>query len=786
MPRLTWVHVSDLHANSPQYGWDAEEVLGTVTKDLGSLSKRYDIQPDLFFFTGDAAFGTRAGSPSMDKQFDEAWRILDSVRKVFGDRLPKERCFVVPGNHDVDRDLISPDNQSWLDQLKQPTPLVEVFEAKTGPKNLTRNSTMARFGPYRGFLERSGLNHCGSEDPVLGYSRQIDINGLRIGIAGFNSAVMCSKDEEKGKLWMASRWQVNRVLPKLANCDLKIALVHHPDSWLHQYEDKLFQDLSTQFHFVLHGHEHEQWVDPASPGKGPVRHVRVAAAALYDRSDLPNGYSIVQWDSESDTSIVYLREYVRIGRGWRGREIPNVTDERGRWPKDAQRNPQPPAPPVPSPARVSSERSYLLQEIASGTTIQEDGDCYRVVEFNNIQVRDKVASECFSRVPLSTTTGYIDPDFVRAKVLGGMFPGFRSRFDPRNQTGLSLDFGRPLSSLDRFSLEYSWWALNGFAMDERQFKKQYGKDDMEELSHLAIVHHTDEVVLYVLFPKTFVETSNFDLRSQLSVRVSSVDEYGSIVAGSRKYDREDSLRSNLRFMRQLGLACLRIEKPEPGFSYGITWRVPPFRPPDPGVVPGTNRDVLNSIENRLLEHRATPDPIMEKTLGRFFSGMLGLIQQFVFETSATTTPWKGELELSIMVFDNSDRQLKVVSRVRKNGDWFSAYPFPELYALPYGVGVAGKAYKTNALGFWERTSAEDRTAPDRYVALDKSYAHKVLLSIPLQNPGDSRYVFAIANVGSDDPECPLVGLQRRETAPKLLKDLQKALSEKAFAQIKER
>jgi predicted MPP superfamily phosphohydrolase len=236
MPRLTWVHLSDLHANSPKYGWDAEEVLGTVTKDLEFLSNRYGIQPDLLFFTGDAAFGTFAGAPAMEKQFDEAWRILDTVRKVFGGRLPNEKCFVVPGNHDVDWDLISPDNQAWLDQLQQPTPLIEVFEARTGPKVLTRNSTMARFGPYRGFLERTGLSHCGWDDPILGYGRQVEINGLRIGIAGFNSAVMCGKDGEKARLWMASRWQVNRVLPKLANCDLKIALVHHPDSWLHENE----------------------------------------------------------------------------------------------------------------------------------------------------------------------------------------------------------------------------------------------------------------------------------------------------------------------------------------------------------------------------------------------------------------------------------------------------------------------------------------------------------------------------------------------------------------------
>ncbi|MES1262194.1 MAG: metallophosphoesterase, partial [Acidobacteriota bacterium] len=370
MPRLTWLHLSDLHANSPQYGWDSDQVLRTLTVDLKKLERDYGIQPDLLFFTGDAAFGTFGGIP-IDKQFDEAWRILDGVRSVFPDRLPNERCFFVPGNHDVDRDSIAPDNQAWLDQLEKATPLVEAFEAVSGPKTLARSNTMARFGPYRKFLERTGLTHCGVNDVALVYSSQLEISGLRVGVAGFNSAIMCGKNGERGRLWMASRWQVSRLAPKIENCDLKIALVHHPDSWLHEYEDKLFKDLSTQMDFVLHGHEHDGWIDPARPA-GPVRHTRVAAAALYDRSELPNGYSVGVWDSESRVTTMYLREYSRDGRGWRGREIPHVTDDRGRWPVGMVHEPPPePRPAAPRGIPVAANTGYSVQEIASGTVIQE-------------------------------------------------------------------------------------------------------------------------------------------------------------------------------------------------------------------------------------------------------------------------------------------------------------------------------------------------------------------------------------------------------------------------------
>src|ERR1700722_14790496 len=269
MPLLTWIHLSDLHANSPHYGWDSGEVLRSLTDDLDRLSKQYDLRPDLLFFTGDAAFGTRDGI-SMSQQFEEAWRILSSVRRRFRARLPPNRCFVVPGNHDLDRTEILRENQDWLDRLGNADELAHILAATSGSSFKTQQQTLARFKPYRSFLLKAGLKHCGYDNPTLLYGKLLRINGLSVGIAGFNSAIMCHKDAENGKLWMAARWQANQLLPKLDNADIKIALVHHPDNWLHPQE-KPSRDLSTQVDFVLLGPEHDQWINPARPAtKGRI------------------------------------------------------------------------------------------------------------------------------------------------------------------------------------------------------------------------------------------------------------------------------------------------------------------------------------------------------------------------------------------------------------------------------------------------------------------------------------------------------------------------------------
>ena len=782
MPRLTWLHISDLHALSPRYSWDAGEVIRSVTEDLRKLADRYRIRPDLLFFTGDAAFG-RLSTCSLEAQFDEAVRVFESIRSVFGDRLPPERCFVVPGNHDIDREAISQPVRLWQDALQNVTPLVETFEKNDRASNLLREQLMARFDPYRAFLRRHNFGHCGADHPAFLYARTVEIEGVKVGIAGFNSAITCGKDGEKGHLWMAARWQVNQLVPQLEGCDLKIALVHHPDNWLHEYEDKLFRDLSLEFNFVLHGHEHDGWVDPPK-ASFPLKHVRLAAAALYDRADLPNGYSVCEWNSDTQEPTVYFREYSRPGRGFRTREIPNVTDDRGRWPQ--REEPMQSLSISPADARPSSEPAlaqrsadvsgYLIDEIASATIIFPDGDCKRVVELNHVAIlQASIANSRLRHCFLSETTGYIDPEFVRANVRGSSFGGFRTTFDANKRTQLRLEFGRPLSESDRFSIEYSWWALNGFVMDERQYLKQYGTNEMEELAHFPLLQPTNRLSLFVQFPAAFVSMANFDLRSSLSVQVFAVDGDGIIQSDKRQYDIEEKLRPEARFVRSLGVAFLDIPNPVAGFSYGISWRVPPFPDPPLGVKPGSNRELLAALEARLLNHRTTPDSEMEANLQEFFQGCYGLFNRYLLGPYEEEGGWSGEVELDLMIFDNTDRQLRMVSLYQVQKGVLSKMPIPEA-TLAYGTGVAGKAFKINNPGLWVKIPPEDRSTPDPYVRLGATDAHNVLLSIPLQNPADQRYSYGIVNIGSRDPNCPIRRLMDAREMPDVLRDLMQSLS----------
>jgi len=104
---LTWLHLSDLHARLRD-DWDSRQITEALVRDLKTLRKEHGLRPDLVCFTGDAAFGAASGEKMVD-QYQKVRAFLDSVRRAFEPEIPVRDVYLVPGNHDVDRGEITPD-----------------------------------------------------------------------------------------------------------------------------------------------------------------------------------------------------------------------------------------------------------------------------------------------------------------------------------------------------------------------------------------------------------------------------------------------------------------------------------------------------------------------------------------------------------------------------------------------------------------------------------------------------------------------------------------------------
>jgi len=115
---IVWLHLSDLHFCKAKSGYDMHRVIDALYKDLKTMQDDYGLQPQLMFFTGDAAFGNYgAGAGStLQEQYQEVDQFLTEVRQLFTVEIPKDNLFLVPGNHDVDRNEVTDDQALWLGQ----------------------------------------------------------------------------------------------------------------------------------------------------------------------------------------------------------------------------------------------------------------------------------------------------------------------------------------------------------------------------------------------------------------------------------------------------------------------------------------------------------------------------------------------------------------------------------------------------------------------------------------------------------------------------------------------
>src|SRR5688572_11549825 len=92
---ISWLHVSDFHIRSGD-PYDRDVVLRALIESLKNYRKN-GLAPDLIFATGDIAYSGKA------PEYEIATSFFDKLIDAAG--LQRQNLFVVPGNHDVDRDL---------------------------------------------------------------------------------------------------------------------------------------------------------------------------------------------------------------------------------------------------------------------------------------------------------------------------------------------------------------------------------------------------------------------------------------------------------------------------------------------------------------------------------------------------------------------------------------------------------------------------------------------------------------------------------------------------------
>ncbi|GLH40091.1 hypothetical protein RS1P1_43750 [Pseudomonas moraviensis] len=339
---IGWLHISDLHFRC-KTKWKDSEVLQGIIVDLKAL-KQLGRRVDLVFCTGDIGFGETSQQP-LANQYEDAKSFFDLVLEIFN--LPQDRLFLVPGNHDIDRNKIQESiTEYFRNKNRTSTQINQQFQNPKVGSDINR--AMERLDQYRNFIQHN-YPHI-KLDTNSTFGAHIEINGITLAICGLNSAWSCVDDKDKAQLWLAgeaqlyaSKQAIELVAPGIKP-DIRIGLLHHPQDWLNEAENQQLRGhLPNQLDFLLHGHAHDQWVETSND---PMHTIIAAGAATAD-SQAEFGYNLVQLGSGK--AEIHLRQYDIKGRGWVGQNIAHRAPD-GIWnikPLDifAQKEPSASVPP---------------------------------------------------------------------------------------------------------------------------------------------------------------------------------------------------------------------------------------------------------------------------------------------------------------------------------------------------------------------------------------------------------------------------------------------------------
>ena len=280
---LTWLHVSDFHLSTKE-SYDSNVVFKALVESVKWYREKTEWKPDLIFATGDIA-GKGDVAIFQGGEAAPATKYFQLLLDAAG--LKRDRLFIVPGNHDVERKK----GIGLLRTLETEEEIDEYF--KDSPKyHFHKLAAFALW--YEGFYKYIPIPRFFPDETTCELI-PCEINGLRLELLLMNSTLFCKDaSTDNGKLCIG-RYCIDQLINQLANNrlkrDLALALVHHPLECLNfKYERfEIKKSLESEIDVLLQGHFHQPMLE-----HGEILQLTAGAAyysygeekkALYGRFD---------------------------------------------------------------------------------------------------------------------------------------------------------------------------------------------------------------------------------------------------------------------------------------------------------------------------------------------------------------------------------------------------------------------------------------------------------------------------------------------------------------------
>jgi len=303
---LRVVHLSDFHFSETSKRDFELYCIRPLIQDLKKINIQKKI--DMIIFSGDLIDkgGMSFGKGNIELAFltfeDE---VINPILEAL--ELQKDQFVFVPGNHDIDRNADSLRLELGmsvdLDSVEKVNKYIDIDDLNDGAKRIV---------PYKDF-ERSYFSGMDHHIGNFFSSFKYNLNGIKLGVSCFNSSWRCwDSEKDKGKLFIGER-QVANAIEALEECDIRIAVIHHPLDWLHECEKKEIElMIHKSYDIMLCGHVHEGESSYKTSMFGDKLFVSVAPANWSGGirsldSSYSNGYSYIDYGQEQ--MIISNRAY---------------------------------------------------------------------------------------------------------------------------------------------------------------------------------------------------------------------------------------------------------------------------------------------------------------------------------------------------------------------------------------------------------------------------------------------------------------------------------------------
>lgn len=297
---FAFVHLSDIHFGQDRGGSEIhvyddvkERLIEDATAEIGKLGGR----AAGLLVTGDIAYAGKR------HQYDAAAKWLDELAVAI--QCETTDVQVVPGNHDIDWDQISSGCQMMVEAIiAEGEPRLSGFLKAPADREVLYN----RFSAYRPFAE--GYNCPLATQGGYFARKTLEIApGRLLRFVGLNSALVCLKKDEEGKLLLGTQ---QHVLPR-ANGEELIVLAHHPMHWLQDAEEAK-RYLKSRARIFISGHEHNPGlkVEKVPDGSDLMSLAAGATVPPIDETAYTYAYNILifDWDEATDGLRVEIRPRV--------------------------------------------------------------------------------------------------------------------------------------------------------------------------------------------------------------------------------------------------------------------------------------------------------------------------------------------------------------------------------------------------------------------------------------------------------------------------------------------